>query len=64
MVVPGGIVVKNEVYSQPFKEIGDPELDCVTEYCLKILYCSGSILLHHQLKTNFLVANFIALHLK
>ena len=50
MVVPGGIVVKDEVYTELFKETGDPELDSLTEHCLRILCCSGAILLHHQLK--------------
>ena len=50
MVVPGGIAVNDEVYSDLFKETGDHELDHLTEYCLRILCCSGAILLHCQLE--------------
>ena len=48
--VPGCLVVKDEVYTELFKETGDPELDSLTEHCLRIVCCVGAILLHYQLE--------------
>ena len=45
VVVPGGITVQGDVYKELFKETDDEELDSLTENCLRILCCSGAILL-------------------
>ena len=45
VVVPGGITVQDDVYKELFKETDDEELDSLTEHCLRILCCSGAILL-------------------
>ena len=50
VVVPGGITVKDDIYDELFKETNDDELDSLTENCLRILCCSGAILLRHQLE--------------
>ena len=50
VVVPGGITVQDDVYKELFKETDDEELDSLTEHCLRILCCSGAILLQRQLE--------------
>ena len=50
VVVPGGITVQDDVYKELFKETDDEELDSLTEHCLRILCCSGAILLQHKLE--------------
>ena len=40
--------MNNEVYTELHKETGDLEMQCLTGHCLRILCCSGAILLHHQ----------------
>ena len=50
VVVPGGITVKDDIYHELFKETNDDELDSLTENCLRILCCSGAILLRRQLE--------------
>ena len=50
VVVPGGITVKDDIYHELFKETNDDELDSLTENYLRILCCSGAILLRCQLE--------------
>ena len=48
-IVPGGKVVKDELYTELFKETNDAELDSLCESCLRMLCCAISILIHRQL---------------
>ena len=43
-IVPGGIVTKDEIYEELFKDT-DSETESLTEQCLRLLVCSSAILL-------------------
>ena len=43
-IVPGGIVTKDEIYEELFKDT-DSETESLTEQCLRLQVCSSAILL-------------------